>query len=124
VTGFPPCDNEIIQSKKRTPKVKKEEDTCDIISPPTWLWLCPSCIQTSNLTDVPIKVWWADDSKFYEGRIGELDIFSGDHRVFYTDGEWEFIRLADEAFLVGISKDQASRMSRSSKKVRNSGKKT
>jgi hypothetical protein len=69
---------------------------------PDWGWFCPDCVKKrgAELVSLDIKVWWLQDAVYYEGRIDAFDAFSGTHRIQYVDGEWEFVDLRFEPFIV------------------------
>lgn len=75
---------------------------------PSWRWLCQDCIPKieSNILELSIKVYWIDDSKYYEGVIDALDPMSHEHRVQYDDGEWEFIKLSHQDFYLKMNPNE------------------
>lgn len=44
-------------------------------------------------------VWWHDDAVSYSGIINAQDSVTKKYRVFYDDGEWEFISLSSSPVL-------------------------
>lgn len=57
-----------------------------------------------------IEVWWPDDHKYYPGRITST-LPSGRHRILYTDGEVEDLRLATEQWRFrGAAADRVLRL--------------
>jgi hypothetical protein len=75
-----------------------------------WAWLCAGCLRAEGaaLVGCPVKVWWTDDEVFYEGAVGAFDSFSGAHRIKYADGEWEFVNLASEPYVIMVEKRDAA----------------
>lgn len=67
-----------------------------------WGWFCPDCVKKrgADLVSMDIKVWWLQDAVYYEGRVDAFDAFSGTHRIQYVDGEWEFVDLRYEPYIV------------------------
>ena len=53
---------------------------------------------------------------FYDGSIDAYDAFSGVHRVKYVDGEWEFVTLAAEPYMIMVDNGTAGSNSGSSGK--------
>ena len=43
-----------------------------------------------------VEVLWPDDAVWYGGRVHDYDAVSGRHRVWYDDGEWEFVHLSEQ----------------------------
>ena len=74
--------------------------------------MCPSCLQQvpTDISDCEVKVWWAGDETFYEGRVEVFDKVSGKHRVRYQDTEWEFLRLSDEGYLMNLTPERLDRL--------------
>jgi hypothetical protein len=54
-----------------------------------------------------VLVWWQEDHCPYYGLVDEFDSASYCHRVFYNDGEWEFINLQVEPFFMGRKVEDA-----------------
>ena len=48
-----------------------------------------------------MEVLWPDDAVWYGGRIHDYDPVSGRHRVWYDDGEWEFVHLSEGLEVLG-----------------------
>jgi hypothetical protein len=73
-----------------------------------WGWFCPHCIKKrgADLVSLEIKVWWLQDAVYYEGRVDAYDTFSGTHRIQYVDGEWEFVDLRFEPYIVHATEFQ------------------
>ncbi|GAB4854689.1 hypothetical protein Ancab_023273 [Ancistrocladus abbreviatus] len=67
--------------RKRTPEKEKESDAKEY---------------GEELVGSMIKVWWPDDQEFYEGKVESFDAVDMRHKVFYTDGDVEVLRLKDE----------------------------
>ena len=51
-----------------------------------------------------VEVLWPDDDSWYAGKIEDFDVLSGEHRVWYDDGEWAFVRVEEQEmrFMEGI----------------------
>ena len=49
-----------------------------------------------------IKVWWCDDAMYYDGWIESFEEVSREHRINYSDGEWEFLSLTTEDVLIDL----------------------
>jgi hypothetical protein len=43
-----------------------------------------------------VEVLWPDDDMWYAGKIHDYDKLSGQHRIWYDDGEWEFVHLHEQ----------------------------
>jgi len=43
-----------------------------------------------------VEVLWPDDDMWYAGKIHDYDKLSGQHRIWYDDGEWEFVNLHEQ----------------------------
>lgn len=54
----------------------------------------------------PIRVWWPGDAVYYDGTVDAFDTFSLLHRVNYDDGEWEFVDLSAEPYVVAIPEEK------------------
>jgi hypothetical protein len=68
-----------------------------------WCWVCPECLVNGiqeRVLGMPVKVWWCDDAKYYDGWVESFDEVSKEHRINYADGEWEFLSLRTEEFLI------------------------
>ncbi|XP_057525126.1 sister chromatid cohesion protein PDS5 homolog C-like isoform X2 [Amaranthus tricolor] len=46
-----------------------------------------------EMVGIRVMIWWPDDKKFYEGSIEHFDHSTGKHKVVYTDGDVEFLKL-------------------------------
>ncbi|CAO2816874.1 unnamed protein product [Amaranthus hypochondriacus] len=46
-----------------------------------------------EMVGIRVMIWWPDDKKFYEGAIEHFDHSTGKHKVVYTDGDVEFLKL-------------------------------
>ena len=73
-----------------------------------WCWQCNDCVRTNgcDLIGCPIRVWWTGDEVYYDGIVDAFDAFSLLHRVNYDDGEWEFVDLTAEPYVVAISEEK------------------
>lgn len=78
----------------------------------SWCWVCPGCLVETQqrILGKRVKVWWGGDSKYYEGWIESFDDISEEHRINYSDGEWEFLSIKTEDFLILIDEDDLSLM--------------
>lgn len=72
-----------------------------------WKWNCPTCnnILKLSIFGYQIKVYWIDDKKYYDGWIEAYDELSGEHRVRYSDDEWEFIKINEEDYYINYDID-------------------
>ena len=43
-----------------------------------------------------VKVWWAQEQRWFVGLIDYFDSITQRHRVMYSDCEWEFLRIEEE----------------------------
>ena len=62
------------------------------------LHLCKGCEErlAGNVLGARVEVLWPDDAVWYAGRVHDFDPVSGKHRVWYDDGEWEFVHLSEQ----------------------------
>jgi hypothetical protein len=95
--------------KSRFPSIKEEKLSIktDEETDRKWYWICPTCLilHGKMLLKKEIQVWWVDDNCSYTGKVNGYDEKSNCHRIQYYDGEWEFLSLAYEAFLVSGNSD-------------------
>jgi hypothetical protein len=95
--------------KQRFPQIKEEKlsVTTDEDLDRNWYWICPTCLilHGKMLLKKQIQVWWVDDGCSYTGKVNGHDEKSNCHRIQYYDGEWEFLSLGYEAFLVSDNLD-------------------
>lgn len=79
--------------------------------PPRWQWMCPTCVGKAGnaLVGAEVQVWWHDDERTYRGAVNAFDEASGWHRVLYEDGEWEFVSLLTEPFVLCAPEKRALR---------------
>lgn len=78
----------------------------------TKCWICKDCLHDNDngpaLVGLPIRVWWTDDAVYYDGFVDAFDTFSHVHRVNYEDGEWEFVDLGSEPYILGLLEKPAT----------------
>ena len=69
-----------------------------------WCWLCKDCVYSrgEELVGKNIRVWWPGDAIYYNGMIDAFDSYSCLHRVVYVDGEWEFVDLSAEPYVLQL----------------------
>jgi len=77
-----------------------------------WKWVCTECINTihTHILGMAVKIYWPDDAKYYDGWIEAYDEVSTEHRVNYSDGEWEFLQLQREDILLRMDGDDYSKL--------------
>lgn len=67
---------------------------------------CAECVQQrpEAFLGHQVDVLWPDDDMWYAGKIHDYDRLSGQHRIWYDDGEWEFVHLHEEelSYLVPV----------------------
>lgn len=77
-----------------------------------WKWLCASCLNICSdlLVNREVKVWWTQDDIDYQGVISDYDDSCGsdykEHRITYSDGEWAYVRLHEEACLISFPQEE------------------
>ncbi|XP_021739543.1 eukaryotic translation initiation factor 5B-like [Chenopodium quinoa] len=49
-----------------------------------------------ELVGLKVQVWWPDDKKYYKGVIEHFEPASGKHKVLYSDGDVEVLKLEKE----------------------------
>jgi hypothetical protein len=71
----------------------------------SWTWFCSECVKQleDTINGSQVKIFWVDDSEYYEGWVAGLDQVSHEHRIKYGDGEWEFVRINREDFLISVT---------------------
>eukprot|EP00624_Nannochloropsis_granulata_P006066 evm.model.NODE_4407_length_63659_cov_22.504595.8 len=59
---------------------------------------CAECVQQrpEAFLGHQVEVLWPDDDMWYAGKIHDYDKLSGQHRIWYDDGEWEFVHLHEQ----------------------------
>jgi hypothetical protein len=59
---------------------------------------CAECVQQRPEVFLghQVEVLWPDDDMWYAGKIHDYDKLSGQHRIWYDDGEWEFVHLHEQ----------------------------
>lgn len=66
----------------------------------------------NTLEGCEVKVWWADDERYYQGVVQEYEALSGRHRVQYSESEWEFLLLGGEGYVLLAPADRIARWRR------------
>jgi hypothetical protein len=59
---------------------------------------CAECVRARPEAFVGryVDVLWPDDDTWYAGMVKDFDRASGQHRILYDDGEWEFVFLHEQ----------------------------
>lgn len=59
---------------------------------------CQSCVegQWDGFLKARVQVFWRQDRKWYDGTVQDYDARTGKHRIWYDDGDWEFVRLSEQ----------------------------
>ena len=60
--------------------------------------VCAACVQSRPQVFLGqrVMVYWDQDKTWFVGKVRDFDPLTGQHRIWYDDGEWEFVDLSEQ----------------------------